>query len=56
MIRTVITELRETMPSELPSPIKEVILGNVVVGNFTPEVAMLIAGAIAKKLKGESDA
>ena len=39
------------MPSGLPFGIREAILGNVVVGNFTDHCAVRLAQTISKKLQ-----
>lgn len=44
-------DLREAMPSDLPFGIREVILGNVVVGNFTDHFAIRLAQTIGKGLR-----
>lgn len=43
--------LREAMPRDLPYAIREVILGNVVVGNLTDHLAVRLAQTIARKLE-----
>lgn len=44
-------DLREAMPSDLPFGIREAILGNVVVGNFTDHFAVRLAQTIGKGLR-----
>ena len=44
-------DLREAMPSDLPFGIREAILGNVVVGNFTDNFAVRLAQTIGKGLR-----
>ena len=39
------------MPSNLPFAIREAILGNVVVGNFTDQFAVMLALKIDAKLR-----
>lgn len=39
------------MPSDLPFGIREAILGNVVVGNFTDHFAVRLAQTIGKGLR-----
>jgi hypothetical protein len=46
------SKLREALPVDLPWAIKELIIANVVVGNFNRWQALAIAQAIANKLKG----
>jgi len=44
-------DLREAMPTELPWAIREALIGNVVVGNYTPEISLRLASTIDKHLR-----
>ena len=46
-------DLREAMPSNLPWAIREVILSNVVVGNFSDHFAISLGRVIASRLRKE---
>lgn len=48
-------DLRAALPQDLPWAIKEAIIGNVVVGNFTWQTALIIGRAIDKKIPLEPD-
>ena len=43
-------DLRDALPESLPWQIRELILGNVIVGNFTDTEAIKLANIIDKKL------
>lgn len=47
-------DLREAMPSDLPWAIRESILGNVVVGNFSDHFAVSLGLAISRCLRQSS--
>ena len=48
-------ELRQALPEDLPWAIREVLVGNVVVGNYTPHQALLIGRAIDRKHPAQPD-
>ncbi len=48
-------DLREAMPSDLPWAIREAILGNVVVGNYSPNIAVWLGLAISRHLRQSSN-
>lgn len=44
-------DLRKAMPQKLPWPIKELIIGNIITGNFTVNEGVTIAAIIGKEIK-----
>jgi len=42
-------QLRQALPQDLPWAIKEVLISNVIVGNYTTHQALLIGRAIDEK-------
>lgn len=44
-------DLRKALPTNLPFAMREAIIGNVVVGNFSANDAVIIGFAISQKIR-----
>ena len=48
-------DLRDALPSDLPFGVREALIGNVVVGNLSPEFAVTFGRKLAEAIRNVAD-